>query len=61
MLEKLKDYIMGTRTELKSVNWPTKKQTVNFTLLVIGVSLGVAAFLGFFDVTFGWLLEKFVL
>ena len=61
MFNKLVDYIKGTRTELKSVNWPTKKQTIDFTLLVIGVSLFVAILLGFFDKTFSFLLQKFVL
>lgn len=61
MFGKLADYIKGTRVELKSVSWPTKKQTINFTLLVIGVSLAVAAFLGFFDAIFSYLLKKFIL
>ncbi|MDD5032827.1 MAG: preprotein translocase subunit SecE [Candidatus Pacebacteria bacterium] len=60
MFEKLVNYLKGTKAELGYVNWPTKKQTVNFTLLVIGVSLLVAAFLGFFDTIFTFLLEKFV-
>lgn len=61
MFGKLVDYIKSTRVELKSVSWPTKKQTINFTLLVIGVSLAVAAFLGFFDMFFSFLLKKFIL
>jgi len=61
MFSKLVDYIKGTRTELKAVNWPTKKQTMDYTLLVIGVSLFVALLLGFFDKTFSFLLQKFVL
>jgi len=61
MLTKLIEYLRGTKAELKSVNWPTKKQTIDFTLLVIGVSLFVAILLGFFDKTFSLLLQKFVL
>jgi len=48
MFGKLSNYIKDTRNELKHVNWPTKKQTINFTILVIGVSLAVAVFMGFF-------------
>lgn len=61
MFSKLVDYLKGTKVELGYVNWPTKRQTVNFTLLVIGVSLFVAFFLGFFDKLFTFLIERFVL
>ena len=61
MFSRLINYIKGTRTELKSVSWPTKKQTINFTLLVIAFSLGVAVFLGVFDALFSWLLKTFIL
>ena len=61
MFEKLVNYIRGTRAELKQVAWPTKKQVVNFTLLVIGISVAVSLFLGFFDMLFGYLLKTFIL
>jgi len=34
---------------MKKVSWPTKKQTYHYTVLVIGISLGTAAFLGALD------------
>ncbi len=49
---KVVDYIKETRTELKHVNWPTRKQAVVFTVVVIAVSVGVSLFLGFFDFLF---------
>ncbi|MBU1178783.1 preprotein translocase subunit SecE [Patescibacteria group bacterium] len=61
MFNRLIDYLKGTKTELASVNWPTKKQTTDYTLLVIGVSLAVAFLLGFFDKIFTFLLQTFVL
>lgn len=60
-MSKLLNYIKETKAELKDVQWPSKKQTTNYTILVIGVSLAVAVFLGFFDFAFAYLLEKFVL
>jgi len=60
-MSRLINYIKGVRAELRHVSWPTRKQTINFTLLVIGTSLAVAAFLGFFDTVFSYLLKKFVL
>lgn len=58
---KLKNYITETRKELRHVNWPNRRQTVRFTLLVIGISAFVAVFLGLADFVFGYLLNAFVL
>jgi len=54
-------YIRETRGELKHVSWPTRKQAVAFTVVVIIISLGVAGYLGLFDYLFTKLLELFVL
>ena len=48
-LKKLSDYIKDSIAELKKVTWPTRKQTVNYTLLIIGISLGLAVFIGIID------------
>jgi len=61
MFSRLVNYIKDTRNELRHVNWPTKKQTINFTILVIAVSLAIALFMGFFDIVFTYLLKTFVL
>lgn len=61
MFDKFLNYIKETKVELKNVRWPTKNQTVNYTLLVIAVSLAVSVFLGFFDMVFTYLLGKFIL
>lgn len=61
MFNKLINYIKDTKNELKHVNWPTKKQTMNFTILVIALSVVLAFFMGFFDVLFTYLLKKFIL
>ena len=61
MFNKLANYIKETRVEMKGVRWPTRKQAINYTLLVIGASIGVAIFLGAFDMLFAYLLGKFVL
>lgn len=52
-------YIKASKLELKQVNWPTKKETIRFTILVVAVSLGVAGFLGSLDFLFNFLLKKF--
>ena len=55
------DYIKETRNELRHVSWPTRRQAVVFTVIVILVSLATAFFLGFFDYIFSLILEKFLL
>lgn len=37
---------------MKKVTWPTKKETQNYTILVISISIGVALFLGLLDYIF---------
>jgi len=61
MFNNLANYIKGVRVEIKHVNWPTRKQSVNFTLLIVSVTVIVAAFLGVFDILFAYLLKVFVL
>ncbi len=60
MFQKLIDYLKGTKSELKQVNWPTRRQTLNFTFLVIGISLLVAAILGGADKLFSFLIQTLI-
>jgi preprotein translocase subunit SecE len=53
-------YIKEARIELKKVIWPSRDEVTKHTLIVIGVSLGVALFLGIFDYAFFIILEKIV-
>ncbi|HOY56176.1 MAG TPA: preprotein translocase subunit SecE [bacterium] len=60
MSNKLIQYFKDSKVELKKVVWPTKKQVLNHTLLVIGFSLGVAIFLGAVDLGLIKLVEKII-
>ncbi|MFA5155182.1 MAG: preprotein translocase subunit SecE [Patescibacteria group bacterium] len=51
-MNKITTYFQESLAEMKKVTWPTKKETYNYTLLVIGISLGVAIFLGALDFLF---------
>ena len=57
MFGKLAAYLRDSYAELKKVNWPSKKETVRYTLIVIGISLSVALFLGALDLIFSYLLR----
>lgn len=58
---KLLDYINETRGEMKHVSWPTRKQTLSYTLLVILISLVAALYLGVFDRLFTTIVNKILL
>lgn len=60
MANKAVTFIKEARVELKKVNWPTKQQTINYTLIVIGLSIGVALFLGGLDFIFSEVLKKLI-
>ncbi len=60
-MNRLWNYIKDTKGELTHVSWPTRKQAVAFTVIVILVSLFTAFFLGFFDYIFSLIIQKFVL
>jgi preprotein translocase subunit SecE len=53
---KFTEYVKDTRAEMSHVNWPTRQQTLRFTLMVIIVSVAVAALLGLSDFVFSKLL-----
>ena len=53
-------YLLESKAELKKVTWPTKKETTKHTLIVIGLSLFVAAFIGVLDLVFSKVLALFL-
>ena len=59
-MNKITKYVLESKAELKKVVWPTKKETVNYTLLVIAISLGIAAFFGILDYFFSLGLEELI-
>ena len=60
-MNKIKQFLLEAKAELSKVNWPTKKQTINYTLLVIGISLAVAIFLGALDFLFSYVIKVFII
>ncbi|MEI6042180.1 MAG: preprotein translocase subunit SecE [bacterium] len=57
----INQYIRDTKSEMKHVTWPTRKQTIVYTTLVIVVSLVVALYVSGLDTVFTSLFTKFVL
>ncbi|MEI6396707.1 MAG: preprotein translocase subunit SecE [Candidatus Taylorbacteria bacterium] len=50
------NYFRETKIEMSHVTWPTRVQTIRFTVLVILTSVAVAAILGIADFVFSRLL-----
>ncbi|HBR79935.1 MAG TPA: preprotein translocase subunit SecE [Candidatus Moranbacteria bacterium] len=59
-MKKILNFIIEAKAELLKVNWPTKKQTLNYTLIIIGVSVVISLFLGSLDYLFGGILKNFI-
>ena len=45
-------FLRETRSELKKVVWPSRRETVNLTVIVLAVTLTMAASLGLVDYIF---------
>lgn len=58
MLTALKNYLIGSYAEMKKVTWPTKEQTINYSLVVIGLSAFLAIFFAVLDYVFGFGIAK---
>ncbi len=58
---KIQTFLKEVFIEMRKVNWPTRQETIRYTLVVIGVSVGTAILLGGFDFLFTRLLNKFIL
>jgi preprotein translocase subunit SecE len=54
------NYLKETKAEMKHVTWPTTRQAVIYTILVIGVTIVIAAFLGYFDHLFSTLIQNII-
>ena len=59
-MNRLLNYFRDTRAELRHVSWPTGRQAIIYTALVVGISIAVSLFLGLFDFVFtsalNWLI-----
>lgn len=61
MIRKVKLFLQESQQEFKKVNWPSTRETVRLTAVVIGMSLGVSVFLGLLDLIFSTALQKLLI
>ena len=60
MGSKITEYLQETKTELKHVIWPSRSQTLYYTLIVIILSVVIAYYLGIWDFIFSQGLQKII-
>ena len=60
-MAKLTEFLKDVKIELGRVSWPTKKQTAQYTVVVILMSLAIAMFLTAWDSIFRFILNKLLL
>jgi preprotein translocase SecE subunit len=54
-------FLQEAKVELFRVNWPSQKDVIRYTFLVVVMSLSVAVLLGALDYFFGFLIEQYIL
>jgi len=54
-------FLRETKGELKKVEWPSRSQSIKYTLIVIGSSLVVASLLGGLDFLFSFLINNILI
>ncbi len=60
MFQALKNYVIGSYAEMKKVTWPTKEQTINYSLVVIGLSVFLVVFFAILDNIFNFGVSKLI-
>ena len=58
MIQNLRQYFQESWAELRKVSWPDRQTVVNLTLIVIGVSIIVGAYVGILDLVLHFGLSK---
>lgn len=48
-MKKLLTYLKESKAEFNKVTWPTRKETINYSILVVIISLLIAVFIGLAD------------
>ncbi len=57
---KLATYIKDSISELKKVTWPTKKQAMTYTIIVLAMSVGMAILFSVLDQLFNIGLQNLI-
>ena len=61
MFIKVVNFLKEVKMEVQKINWPSREQTIRYTVVVLGISLTIALFLGGLDFFFTAMIERFIL
>lgn len=61
MIIKPIQYIKEAQVEIKKVTWPTKQQSLQYTTIVVVISIASTIILGGLDLLFNYILTQFIL
>jgi len=59
-MNKISQFLNEAKQEVKKVTWPTREETIRYSVMVIVASLIVALYLGGVDYVVFELLENFI-
>lgn len=57
LIKQFTEYLRSSQEEVKKVSWPSRRDTIRYSALVIGVSVVVAAFFAGLDIGFTKLVD----
>jgi len=59
-LPKIIQYLKEVKVEAKKISWPSRKETMKYSLIVLGISISVAIFLWIFDILFSLVIRNLI-
>ncbi len=59
-MNKISQFLKEVRQEVRKVTWPTRAETIRYSVMVVAASLIVAMYLGGVDYIVANLLERFI-
>lgn len=60
MVDRVVTYLREVRVELTRVNWPTRRELVSMTIVVVVVLLVLAIYLGLFDYIYTVIVKQWL-
>lgn len=57
----IKTFFKEVYTEGRKVDWPTRKETIRYTVIILSICATTAIFLGVLDLIFLKVLGKFII
>ncbi|MBM3206223.1 MAG: preprotein translocase subunit SecE [Candidatus Staskawiczbacteria bacterium] len=60
-MQKIQSFFKEVYVEMRKVNWLTRTELLRYTLLVLAVTIVVAAILGGLDYLFSTLVKNFII